>query len=131
MEWKNKRNDCLGWVLKRNPRFWQDNGFVVDISSGYYGCTIAEGNHRPIYKKQRYINHDYEQEASVEVFCCGLGSVAHEYMVYLNEWNNAGYSGYSLQAAKQVQTIHGYNEFIREYGYAELEDGETFLIEDK
>lgn len=41
-----KKNDWLGWVLKENPHFWEDNGFqkIDSRDFHYFGCKIAKLN---------------------------------------------------------------------------------------
>ena len=124
-----EKNEWLGWVLKDNPHFWEDQGFCIKQNPSYYGCERARINHHPVYEKIRYINQDYEEQAAVEVFACDYGVIKHDHMVFLFRWNNAGGGNYPMIAAKQISTISQYNEFIREYGFAELEDGATFLLD--
>ena len=124
-----KNNPYFGWILKDNPTFWEDNGFEKCNTTNYhyFGCKIAAANNRPLYKKQLYIDHDYEEEAAVEVFCCELGSVADNYIVAIYDWNNAGYTGFALKEVRQISTINEFNALIQEWGLDDVEDG-TFLL---
>ena len=61
-----KINPFFGWILKDNPNFFEDNGFekIDNKDYHYFGCTIAKVNHKPVYRKQLYINYDYEEESA-------------------------------------------------------------------
>ncbi len=128
----NNRNDnpCFGWILQDYPNFWEDNGYkqIKSDNYHYHGCTAAKCNKVPVYKKQLYINSDYEEESSVEVFRCDYGSICHDYVVAIHSWNNAGGTGFSLRIATQVSTIDAFNDLIMEYIGDKLEDG-TYLLE--
>ena len=124
-----ENNPFFGWILQENPNFWEDNGYKkVDISNfHYYGCSVANLNKHPVYRKHLYICHDMEDDSMVEVFPCGIGVVCHDYIVAIHTWNNAGGSKFSLDIAKQVSTIDSFNTFIADYIGEELEDG-TYLL---
>lgn len=122
------KSPCFGWILKENPFFWENQGFIKKVNPIYYGCKMAEVNHHPVYEKTGYFDRDCEEQAAVEVFSCDCGVIQNDYMVFLFEWNNAGGSKYPMIAAKQVCSINQYNEFIKEYGFDQLEDDESFLI---
>ena len=122
------KNELFGWIIKDNPKFFEDNDFEKVIEEhNYYGCETAKINKRQIYKKTLALNSEAEDYCSVELFSCGCGSISHEYLVFLNYWNNAGYVGYPLRAAKQVSSICEYNDFIIEQEFDNMENG-TFLL---
>lgn len=124
-----QKNDWLGWLLRDNPHFWEDQGFHKATENiNYYGCSRAEINKYPIYRKTLAICSDMEDWACVEVFACDYGVIKHSHLVAISTWNASGGSKYPLDAIKQVSTIHSYNEFIKDYGLDNLEDNETFLI---
>jgi len=120
----------LGWATYNNPKFWEQNGFRIKENPFYYGCEIAEDNHHPVYRKELALCSDYEDYCAVELFSCDFGVVQDHYLVFLFDWNNAGYTGYPLRAMMQVSTIQQYNDFIKSFGFDKMEDGETFLIKE-
>ena len=126
----NKNNPFLGWIVKDNPNFWEDNGYKKIIPNNdyhYYGCKIAKANNYPIYKKQLYINYDMEDESYVEVFACESGVIKHAHIVAIHTWNNAGGCKFSLNIAKQIFTIDDFNDLIMEYIGDDLEGGSYLL----
>lgn len=126
-------NDYFGWVLDNNPNFWEDNGFVKiqSIKHHYFGCNLAKVNHHPIYRKQLYLNYDYEEECAVEVFSCEIGCVQHTYILALYEWNNSGGTDFALKLVRQVSSVSQYNDIIREFGFDKMDHEQTFLLVQK
>lgn len=119
----------FGWILKKNPNFWEDNGFEkIDTSNfHYYGCERAKANNYPVYRKRLYIDRDMEDDSMVEVFPCDYGSIKHQHLMAIHTWNNAGGSKYSLDILKQVGTIDSFNETIIDYLGNNL-DGGTYIL---
>lgn len=122
-------NPCFGWILKDNPKFWEDNGYkkIDSTNFHYYGCNIAKLNKYPVYRKYIYVCNDMEDQSMVEVFPCELGSIQHSHIVAIHTWNNAGGNKFSLDAVRQVATIDSFNTFIMEHLGDELEEGSYIL----
>ena len=125
-----KINPFFGWILRDHPTFWEDNGFEqIDNSKyHYFGLSIPKGNHCPVYRKELYVNYDYEEEAEVVVFPYEKSPVTHSYIMAIYEWNNAGDTGCPLKQVSHIQTIDEYNKIIEDWGLDALEDG-SFLLE--
>lgn len=120
----------FGWILKDNPNFFEDNGFekINNTNYHYFGCTIAKANNMPVYRKQLYINYDYEEESAVYIFPANIGVVNHEYLMAIYEWNNACGDFCQLKLVRLVTTIEQYNQIITENGLEEIEGG-SYLLE--
>jgi hypothetical protein len=116
-------------LLKDNPNFFEDNGFEKIDNKGYhyFGCTIAKGNNKPVYRKQLYINYDYEEESAVYIFPANIGGVNHEYLMAIYEWNNAGGDSCPLKLVRLVTTIEQYNKIITDWKLDDVEGGSYLL----
>lgn len=123
------REELLWWQIKKNPTFWEDNGYKKTYPPHfhYYGSEIARINMYPVYVKKLYICRDMEDEALVELFPCEVGVIKHSHLVAIHTWNNSGGTKFSLDAVRQVLTVEAFNEFIMEYLGDNLEDGSFIL----